>query len=510
MTKLTSALVLTGALAFGSSSDVASWARVLESHLVAQDQIQSRLTDRQVQVILTRIRSNAESLLTSLGTTRPRGRIYGGTRQSGDVAYLVDDLIQASVHMSDHVTRRETTRTDLDVLLTSADAVDNALTQNPGPAAAQNTWRNIRRDVESLASAYSATWDWQNPQYPGIPGTGVYQRLTGTYQLDTTRSDNPQRVIETALRSVPAANRARVTRQLTRRLDPPDMMAIDRNDRQVIIGSSLGPQATIVADGEARTETTGAGGTVTTRATLYGDQLEVTTTGGANVDYSVTFEPMAGGRDLRVTRRIYNESLAQPVTLRTVYRRTSETPDWTLSERATNTVSEPSGMLVPDGVVLTARLDQSVNLRTAKDDDRITLVVHNAPRAELEGATIEGFVRRTTDNNGVVFMFDQIRLRNGRYSEFDGVIETMVGPNGENVPFNGESATASSTTRESIERGAIGAAVGTILGAIIGGTKGAVIGAVLGGGGAVATVLTGVWGEQLNRGTEVTIRSRAR
>jgi hypothetical protein len=509
MKKLTSAFVLTGLLAFGFAGDALS-ARVLEP----QNQIQSRLTDRQIQVILSRIRTNAESLRTAIEGTRPRGSIFGSRqRQTGDVAYLVDDLMEATVHLSDHVTRRETTRTDLDDLLGRADALDEALTRNPGSTAAQTAWRNIRRDVESLASAYSVTWDWQNPQYPGIPGTGVYQRLTGTYQLDVARSDNPQRVIDTALRTVPAANRARVTRQLTRRLDPPDTLAIDRNGRQVTIGSSLAEQVTFDADGQVRSESGGAGATLNTRATLYGDRLEVTTTGGAaNLDYAVTFEPLAGGRDLQVTRRIYNDALNQPVTLRTVYRRTSETPDWTLMDRAGTPVTEPSGMLVPDGVRVEASLDQTINLRTARDDDRVSLTVHNAPRAELEGATIEGYVRRSSDDKGVVFQFDQIRLRNGRFSEFDGVIEQMTGPNGETVPFDGEQATIDkSQTKESIQRGAIGAAVGAILGAIVGGTKGAAIGAVVGGGGAVATVLLGVGGQsQLPRGTQFTIRARAR
>lgn len=514
MKKLTSAVVLTGLLAFAFSGDALS-ARSLETRVLPQNQIQSRLTERQIQVILARIRSSAESLLTAVEGVRPRGSIFGSrTGQTGDVAYLVDDLVQATVHLSDHVTRRETTRTDVDDLLGRADAVDEALTRNPGSAAAQTAWRNIRRDVESLASAYSITWDWQNPEYPGIPGSGVYQRLTGTYQVDTARSDNPQKVIDTALRTVPAANRARVTRQLTRRLNPPDTLAIDRNGQTVIIASSLAPQVTFDADGQARRESGASGGTVNTRATLYGDRLEITTGGAANatnLDYSVTFEPLASGRDLQVTRRLYNNALSQPVTVRTVYRRTSETPDWTISDRGEDTVRTTSGMLVPDGVTLEARLDQTVNLRTARDDDRVTLVVHNAPRAELEGATIEGYVRRTTDDKGVVFQFDQIRLRNGRYSEFDGVVERMIGPNGETIPFDGEQTTADDRTRTSIERGAIGAAVGAVVGAIVGGTKGAVIGAVVGGGGAAATVLLGQGGQsQLVRGTDFTIKARAR
>jgi hypothetical protein len=514
MNRLRSSLVLAAVIALGYQG-AAQAAPAPEPQVSTQDQIRSTMSDRQVQTILTRIRTNAESMLTAIDGTRPRGRIFGRARQADDVAYLIDDLLQATAHMSDHVTRRITTRTDLDDLFGRADAIDDAMTRTPGSAAAQTAWRNIRRDIESLATAYSVTWDWQNPQYPGIPGTGLYQRLTGTYEIDTARSEDPRRVIDSASRSVSAADRVRVTRQLTRRLDPPDVISIDRNNRQVIIASSLAPQVTVEADGRMRSEQLPGGQTVDTRATLYGDQLEITTTGGLNQDFTLTFEPLNGGRDLQVTRRIYNDALANPVSLRTVYRRTSETPDWTLTDRVENRVSSPSGSLVPNGTRLTARLDQSIDLSSARDDDRVTLTVHNAPRAELEGATIEGYVRRARTSadatGGVVLLFDQIRLRNGRSSDFDGVIETMTGPNGETVPFDGEQTTEDrNRTEQSIERGAIGAAVGAILGAIVGGTKGAAIGAVVGGGGAVATVLMRGGQSQLVRGTDVTIRARTR
>jgi hypothetical protein len=513
MKRLTSAIVLTALVAMGYQGGSLS-ARVLETESL-QDQIQARLSDRQVQAILTRIRSNTESLLTVIDGTRPRGRIFG-SRTADDPAYIVDDLLQATLHLSDHVTRREATRTDVDDLLGRADALEEAMRRDPGPAAAQTAWRNIQRDVESLAAAYSITWDWQNPQYPGMPGTGIYQRLTGTYQIDSARSENPQRVIDAALRTMPAANRARITRQLSRRLDPPSTLAIDRNNRQVTIASSLAEQVTFEADGQTRTEPGLAGRNVSTRAALYGDRLEVTTTGAANLEYAVTFEPLNGGQDLQVTRRIYDEALAQPVSLRTVYRRTSATPDWTLSDRPADPVFESGGMIVPDGTTLVASLNQQIDLRNARDDDPVTLVVRNAPRQELEGATIEGYIRARSTNNanqGVVVAFDQIRLRNGRSSEFDGIIERVVGPNGESVRFDGEEATVADrdSTQRSVERGAIGAAVGAILGAIVGGGKGAAIGAVVGGGGAAATVLLDKDTQtQLLRGTQFTIRSRSR
>jgi hypothetical protein len=518
MKRITSAVALTSMFTLGLSATTltASELPVTQLRPANQNQnqdLRSNLTDRQLQVILTRIRSQAENLLRAVDGAPPRGRARGNrARQTGDVAYLIEDLVQASVHLSDHITRRQTTRTDVDDLLSRAHAVDAALTATTTPQrTGQAAWTNIRRDIDRVAQAYSVNWDWQNPQYPGIPGTGVYQRLTGTYQLDPARSDDPQRVIDTALRSIPAGSRARARRQLVDGLEPPTMLSIDRNDKRVTISSTLGSQVTFEADGQTRTDPGPADRALTTRATLYGDQLEIMTTGAANLDYAVTFEPLGGGTDLQVTRRLYNDALAQPVTLRTVYRRTAETPNWTVNDTTPANV-RTEGNLVPDGLTLVA-LEQNVNLQTARNDDPITLVVRNAPRPELEGAVIEGYVRTTQSgaNRGVVIRFDQVRLRNGRYSDFDGVIERMIGPNGQAVRYDGEQSTAGSgNTREAVERGAIGAAVGAVIGAILGGGKGAAVGAVVGGGGAAATVLMG--GDsgqtQLLRGTEFTIRSR--
>jgi len=224
---------------------------------------------------------------------------------------------------------------------------------------------------------------------------------------------------------------------------------------------------------------------------------------------------------LRVTRWIYNDALARPISLQSVYRRTSETPDWDLYNRPSSTgrgttPAGNSGVIVPDGTVLTARLDQAVNLRQSRDEDRITLTVRNAPRPELEGATIEGYVTSNLSNlnerSRVALQFDTIRLRNGRTSGFDGVIQSIVGPNGETIRFDGEVATVDrDKSNDAVQRGALGAIVGGLIGALAGGGKGAVIGAAIGGGGAAATVLIDNPSDpELKRGTEFTIRSRTR
>jgi hypothetical protein len=396
--------------------------------------------------------------------------------------------------------------------------VDEALARQSRPANVQNTWAAMRRDLDSLASAYSMNFDWRNPTYEGDRNAGLYSRWTGTYAIDTARSDNPAMVADAALRGVPAAERARLQRQIENRLDPPDRIAIDRNGSQVTIASTRGPQLTFTADGQSHTESNPAGRNVTTRASIYGDQLEVRTSGANNSDFSVTFEPMGNGQSLRVTRRLYNDTLRQPVTVQTTYRRTSDAPDWSLynaNNAGRGTGRTNPATMIPAGTTLVATLDQAVNLRSVREDDRVTMTVRNAPRADLEGAVIEGYViaqpARENNRTGLSVGFDRIRLRNGRTAEFDGDIERVVGPNGRDITFDGEQDRDSSQRDDAIQRGAIGAAIGAIVGAVVGGGKGAAIGAVLGGGGAAATVfIDGSNATELSRGTEFTIRTRDR
>jgi hypothetical protein len=220
-------------------------------------------------------------------------------------------------------------------------SLESSLAAQQSTTQLQNVWTGLRRDLEALASAYNIKWDWQNPQYSPVGSDyDIYRRLSGTYELDTARSDTPARVADRILNQVPANQRARVQRQINNRLDPPDAIAIDRQDDRVTIISSKADQTAFTVDGRTRTETGPAGRAITTRATSFGDSIEVTTTGANGVSFSATFEPMEGGNTLRMTRRLFDDSLSQPIVVNSVYRRTSTTPDWSLYEEWRN---RPSG-----------------------------------------------------------------------------------------------------------------------------------------------------------------------
>src|SRR6185436_13006768 len=214
MKRLTSALVLTGALSFGITLTGAtpSAAAPADESGQAQARFRSRIGDRQVQTILMRIRSNGDALVQTLDGIPARGRVYSNrTRTADDMAYLVEDLVTAANHLDDHISRALATRADVDDLLRRAALVDSAFGRSSQGNTVTNAWTTIRRDVDSVANAYGLTWDWRNPEYSNEPVSGVYRQLQGTYSLDIGRSDNTQRTIDAALRGVSAADRDRVS-----------------------------------------------------------------------------------------------------------------------------------------------------------------------------------------------------------------------------------------------------------------------------------------------------------
>ena len=134
-----------------------------------------------------------------------------------------------------------------------------------------------------------------------------------------------------------------------------------------------------------------------TTATLSGERLVVSTEGDRSVDYQVTFEPIDNGRSLRVTRRITDEDLRQPVVAKSVYDKTSDMPqlESTPASGVTTLAAGASGgsFVVPDGTQLVAVLNENLSTKQARDGDRFTLTVRSP--SQYDGATIEGQSRRS-------------------------------------------------------------------------------------------------------------------
>jgi hypothetical protein len=253
-----------------------------------------------------------------------------------------------------------------------------------------------------------------------------------------------------------------------------------------------------------------------TNATLSGDRLVVGTEGDRSVDYQVTFEPIDNGRSLRVTRRITDEDLRQAVVAKSVYDKTSESPQFDVRGNYPAAGASRGSVLVPDGTQLVAVLNEKLSTKQSRDGDRFTLTVRSPSR--YEGATINGHlagVGRSGQVSGraeMSFEFDTIRQREGRVYDFAGYIESVRTTNDDTVRVDNEGRVQdeSGQTGRTVTRTGIGAAIGAVIGAVAGGGKGAAIGAAVGAGvGAGSVFIQGRNDLDLMSGTEFTIRVSA-
>jgi hypothetical protein len=474
------------------------------------------LNDFQMRQLVDRL--NVRSATFSRNLRQDVNRNSNGGYSADEVRRQLSDFEMALVQLRNRVNSRQVTSSDARNLLERAAYLDRFIADRQLSYQTENNWSSLRTDLERLASAFSIAWNWSNvPSGPGAPG-GTRRDLTGTFRLNTSRGDDVRRAVDDATRNLSLAERQRVYDSLLRRLDPPQMLAIDRRGRSVTISSTRAPQINFVADGREQVETTPRGRSVRVRADLSGDTLTITRTGERENDFTVTFDPTSDGRELLVTRTLYSDRLTQPVTVKTYYDRTSDVAELNIydtnREGGTVTGDVATGtFVVPNGTQLVGVLNNDLSTQSVREGERFTMTVRSP--GQYDGATIEGSVLsvsrggRISGRSEMTLDFDTIRLRDGRSYRFAGILEAVRTPNGDVVRVDNEGAVRDSDqTKQTVTRTAIGTAVGAIIGAIAGGGKGAAIGAVVGAGaGAGSVYIQGRNDLDLGAGTEVTVRS---
>ena len=475
------------------------------------------LSDIQMRQLVDRL--NVRSATFSRNLRNDLNRANNSDRYSLDeVRRQLSDFETALTQLRNRVNSRQSSSSDARNLLDRAAFLNNYITNRQLSYQTENSWSTLRPDLDQLASAFNIAWNWSTT--PGNTGGGYGNRrdLTGTFQLNSSRGDDVRRAVDDATRNLSLAERQRVYDALLRRLDPPQMIAIDRRGNSITIASTRAPQINFVADGREQVETTNGGRTVRVRSSLSGDTLTITRTGERANDFTVTFDPSPGGRELVVTRTLYSDRVSQPVTVRTYYDRTSDVAQLNVydTNREGIAVGEPNAtgsFIVPNGTSIVAVLNNDLSSQNAREGDRFTMTVRSP--SQFEGATIEGRVAsinrggRITGRSEMTLDFDTIRLRDGRSHSFAGILETVRTPNGDVVRVDNEGAVRESDqTNKTVTRTAIGTAVGAIIGAIAGGGKGAAIGAVIGAGaGAGSVYVQGRDDVDLTAGTEITVRA---
>ena len=477
---------------------------------------------------------------------------------NGNLENLEDSISRFEGKMQ----RQRETAADVTDILNAARTINDFVRNNRFSGKAAGDWTNARGFLDRLASAYNVRWNWNdnysnypsnnrnsggNRNYPNddqYPAPNSYgNNLTGTYQLDTQRSENIRDIADRALRNGNSANDADARRELESKLEAPAQLAIDVRGSQITLASSNSKQITFTANGGERTETLDDGRTVRVRSTLRGQELTVSSLGGDN-DYTIIFTPIDNGNALRVTRQITTNYVRQTVFAESIYKKTdtvarldnynnsgggySDDAGYSSNDAGNNRNNYPNNnrnnypatqtgrtgtFIVPNGAILTGTLENDVNTKVSQNNDRFRMTVQSPD--EFRGAVVEGYLSgidrsgKVSGRSQITFNFERIRLANGQTYDFAGYLQTVTNEKGETVKVDDEGAVkGDNQTTETVKRGGIGAGIGAVIGAIAGGGKGAAIGAIIGGGaGAGSVVLQGKDDLELKSGSTITVQS---
>jgi type II secretory pathway pseudopilin PulG len=481
--------------------------------------------DRQVRNVLTRIETRTDSFRREVDLALNRTPINSSSRED-----RITDFINYFESATDSLRRnfdaRQNVRNDVDDVLNRALFINRFMVRNQLTFRAQNDWTAIRNDLNTLSRLYSVSWNWNRiPDYGPMPGPGntggfgrrgFDERITGTYRLNRTYSDDINQVLDRSDDGYIVTQRDCMRRNLERRLTSPEMMAIEKTGRTMSMASSLSPQVTFDVDGVARSESNNRGRTIRTTATANRDSVEISYVGDRANDFYLTLSPTRDDQ-LRVTRRLYLENRNETVSVSSVYDKINPVAQWSTinngppwNQGNDDTVTADT-FFIPNGTRLTAELNNLVTTKATQVGDRFAMNVTSP--TTFRGAVIEGRVA-SVDNSGrlsgranLSLEFDTIRMRDGRTYRFAGVIDSVRGVNGENVSVTNEGTIRdrNQTTRTATRAG-IGAALGALIGAIAGGGQGAAIGAAVGAGaGAGSVLIQGRDNVELQQGTQFTI-----
>ncbi|MEP6900578.1 MAG: hypothetical protein ABJA66_02445 [Actinomycetota bacterium] len=452
----------------------------------------------------------------------------------------------------ENLNQRRENPDDVSDILNAAKGINDFLTANRVNNTVQKDWSDLRTLLDRLASNYNVSWSWASGTYNNNSTTSNYPTstyptnnsnsagLTGTYQLDVSKSEDTRDIIENS-----GAQSDEQKLDLQNKLEAAEQIAIDIRGTQITLASSKSAPLSFAADGRTRTENAN-GRTIRVRATLRGQELIVSSIGG-ETDYTVTFMSLDGGKSMKVTRRITTEYLNQTIFAESFYNKTdsiarldidkntntnypttttntndnngtyssNDQNDKPNSNYPTTTNARTGDFIVPNGTVITGILENDVTTKISQNNDRFRMTVQSPN--EYRGAIVEGYISgvdrsgKVSGNSKITFNFEKITLRNGQTYEFAGFLQNITDTDGKVVKIDTEgTAKGDSQTKETVKRGGIGAGLGAIIGAIAGGGKGAAIGAIIGGGaGAGSVVLQGKDDLELKKGSMITVTASA-
>ena len=303
-----------------------SWQWNQLTHMKVDANRSFRLSDSELNLLIQEVEKGGDAFRTSLTDVlfqQPHDR----TRSEGEMNDAVRSFKKATDQVRIRFDARQLVADDVRHLLDQAKPLDDFMHLQPLTARATADWSTLRANLSLLAAAYNVAPNWKS----SLTSPTAYKstnRLTGTFRLDSSRSDNARDKVQRATQNLHTDEREEVIDQITARLESPEILMIERRGTTIMIASSLTPKSTFEADGRESQVQLLNGRSTKVITTLRGEQLIVSSNGYKENDFNVTFDASENDNSLRVRRQIYSDRLTQPVVVDSIYNRTADVAEW--------------------------------------------------------------------------------------------------------------------------------------------------------------------------------------
>src|SRR5215204_3154295 len=292
----------------------------------AQTNAQQTRNEREIRNIVRNLASKVDDFRYSLGFGLKNSRT--NDQDTDAVENYVSALDGKIKDFENNLTQRRENADDVTDILNAAKGINDFLITNKVNNTVQKDWTSVRTLLDQLASNYNVSWNWTSgsddrndsrtsnyptQNYPTDNRTSY--GLSGTYQLDTSKSEDTRDIIQNSGATTDAQRQ-----DLESKLEAADQLAIEIRGTQVTLASSKAAPISFAADGRPKTENAG-GRTIRVRATLRGQELTISSVGG-ETDFTVTFTSLDNGKSMKVTRRITTDYMNQTVFAESFYNKT--------------------------------------------------------------------------------------------------------------------------------------------------------------------------------------------
>ena len=172
---------------------------------VAQADGQDRRNQREVRNILRDLNSKIDDFRFELDNEFRRTSV--NRNEQNEINNNIEDLENNISKFEGKLGRRRESADDVSSILDAAKNVNDFVIRQRFSGKTAGYWTNIRGLLDRLASNYNVSWNWNDGNNNPSSNTNSYSStLTGTYQLDVSRSENTRDIADRAIRNSNSQN----------------------------------------------------------------------------------------------------------------------------------------------------------------------------------------------------------------------------------------------------------------------------------------------------------------